>query len=113
MITDQKKEQVRVLSDHLKRICKEYIEEKKLLEQWAITDPEKLDQYYKLFDLLGHHASLYLQDIIPWNNDSREEIEVIQVASDETPVAVKVRRYENTPTVMQTARDILIFAVLP
>lgn len=113
MTIEEKQEQCRVLMGHVSRLCNEYIHEKGLLDKWKITDPAKLDEYHKLLDLLNHHMELFLKDVIPWNNHIVKETEVIQLYPEDTPVTVEVPRYDVQPSVMQTARDILVFAVLP
>lgn len=112
-MTNQRQEQVKTLLGHLNKHVKEYLYDSGLLEKWKTVDPSKVDEFWKLNDWLDHACTLYLEDKIPWDRDFETITEVIQPDSESTPVSVAVKRYDFRPSVMQAARDLLIFIVLP
>lgn len=108
-----RQEQIRKLSFRIGENVRRYLYDNNQLETWKTTDPEKVDEFWKLQEWLDHACKLYLDDKIPWDRDIREDIEVIQTDPESTPVSVKVKRYDFRPSVMQAARDLFVFVVLP
>lgn len=108
-----RQEKIRKLSASIGKHTREYLYDTGLLESWKTIDPEKVDEFWKLNEWFDHACKLYLEDKIPWDREIQTIMEVIQTDSESTPVTVKVKRYDFRPSVMQAARDLFIFIVLP
>lgn len=113
MTIEERQEQIRKLSGHIGKHTKEYLYDSGLLESWKTIDPEKVEEFWKLQEWLDHACKLYVEDKIPWDRDIQMMMEVIQSSPESTPVTVNLKRYDFRPSVMQAARDLFIFIVLP
>lgn len=113
MTTDERKEKVRILTEHINRNIREYMYENNRLEELKTIDPAKVDEFWNLTDWFSHACELYVDDKLPWDREIVDSIEVIQSDPESTPVSVKVKKYDFRPSVMQAARDLFVSIVLP
>jgi len=111
--TETRKNKIRVLMGHIARNAAQYVYDSGAMELWKTTDPEKVDEFWKLYDWFDHCCALYMEDKVPWDRDFQTVIEVIQTDPDSTPVSVPIKRYDFRPCPMGAARDFFVFMVLP